>query len=106
MTSPKKYVPIIAAFLVGITGAAGYAVHAQSVTSTSTSSITPTPTVSGQPADGETADDTATVQTGVQDPKQLDGETADNNSTAGAAVQESENGATDTGSDTGEVDTN
>jgi hypothetical protein len=109
MFSPKKYLPIVAAFVVGVTGAVGYAVHAQSSVP-SASNINPQVQTSAQDPkqlDGETADDAQVQQTSAQDPKQLDGETADDtNTSVGTAngSQEAESGPADTGSDTGEID--
>ena len=108
MFSSRKYLPIIAAFVVGVTGAVGYAVHAQNVASTSGSVNTQVQTSAQDPKqlDGETADD-AQVQTNAQDPKRLDGETADDaNGSVSATTntQEAESGPADGGPDTNEVD--
>ncbi len=112
MFSSKKYLPIIAAFVVGVTGAVGYAVHAQSTAPSATNTTPQVQTTAQDPKqlDGETADDTsgaAQVQTSAQDPKQLDGETADDTKASVSATtgtQEAESGPADSGSDTGEVD--
>lgn len=115
MFSSKKYLPIIAAFVVGVTGAVGYAVHAQSTGQTP--NVVPNVQVGTattgkvSDGDGETADDpkgVAQVQTSAQDPKQLDGEMADDATASVSATsssQEAESGPADTGPDTGEVDT-
>lgn len=117
----KKYLPILAAFLVGVTGAAGYAVHAQTATAGDAGApgIASPAAADGETADealnqpnqgsaqdpqnldGETADDSQ-VQGNAQDPQHLDGEIADD----GAAGAEVENGPGDTSSDTGETETN
>lgn len=78
----KKYLPILAAFIVGMTGAAGVAVHAASVTPNPvTASATVQSTAQDQNhADGEQADDTNTntdVQVGHQDVGGSDTEVAD-----------------------------
>ncbi len=108
MFSLKKYLPIFAAFAVGIVGAATYAVHAQ--TTTPNAAPSNTAVVANQnigDGDGETADDTANtqVQSDAQDPNHLDGETNDDTKAAvNASTQEAESGPGDTGSDVGEVD--
>ncbi len=107
MFSTKKYLPVLAAFAVGIIGAAGYAVHAASVSSNVGSSAQAQTTAQDpQNLDGETADDSgAQVQTSAQDPKQLDGEQADDaNAKVGANAQhEAESGPADSGPDQGET---
>jgi hypothetical protein len=113
MISTKIYLPVIAAFIIGVTGAVGYAVHAQGTAPSTVSTNTPVQTTLQDPNqhDGETADDTAgaaKVTTNAQDPNQLDGETADDASASVSATSdtnEAESGPADTGSDTGEVDT-
>ena len=121
-SSNKKILPVLAAFIVGMTGVAGYAVHAQSNTQGSVAgTATQTSVQDPQQLDGETADDARVqtsaqdpkqldgettddtkVQTSAQDPQQLDGETADDTKVAGAT--ESENGSADNGPDTNESD--
>ncbi len=78
----KKYLPVLAAFIVGMTGAAGVAVHAASVTPNPvTASATVQSTAQDQNhADGEQADDTnanADVQVGHQDVGESGAEVAD-----------------------------
>ncbi|MBU6321624.1 MAG: hypothetical protein KGI78_02355 [Patescibacteria group bacterium] len=107
MFSTKKYLPVLAAFAVGVIGAAGYAVHAASVTpSASSSAQVQTTAQDPANADGETADDVgAQAQTSAQDPQQKDGEQADD-ATTGASVNvqhEAESGPADSGPDQGET---
>ncbi|MDR3571594.1 MAG: hypothetical protein P4L81_05390 [Candidatus Pacebacteria bacterium] len=107
MFSTKKYLPIFAAFVVGVIGAAGYVVHAASIASNlSTSSQVQTTAQDTNSLDGETADGVGvTVQTSTQDPQQLDGEQADDSKVAATSSQpqEAESGPDYTGPDTGEV---
>ncbi|MBU6214550.1 hypothetical protein KGM48_01775 [Patescibacteria group bacterium] len=106
MFSTKKYLPILAAFIVGITGAAGYAVHAASMSQAGPTTQAQAVAQDPQNLDGEQADDSgAQVQTSAQDPKQLDGETADDAGTdVNANVQhEAESGPADSGPDQREI---
>lgn len=85
MFSTKKYLSIFAAFAVGVIGAASYAVHAATITSSAAYN--------------------SPVQTTAQDPQQLDGEQADDSkaTVTTSQAQEAESGPGDTGPDTGEA---
>ncbi|MDB5244371.1 MAG: hypothetical protein JWN18_241 [Parcubacteria group bacterium] len=110
MFSTKKYIPILAAFIIGVTGAVGYGVHAQSVSQAPNVQSDSAMADQVSDGDGETADDAkgaTQLQTDVQDPKQLDGETEDDAGAiteAASGSQEVESGQDDTDSDSGEVD--
>ena len=80
MFSSKKYLPIVAAFVVGASSAVGFAVHAQ----------TPSVSLSAQPQ----------VQATAQDPQQPDGETADDAANTTADIQVGHQDATDSGVET------
>ncbi len=78
----KKYLPVLAAFIVGMTGAAGVAAHAASVTPNPVTASTAVQSTAQDPnhVDGEQADDTnanTDVQVGHQDVGGSDTEVAD-----------------------------
>jgi hypothetical protein len=102
MVLSRTYLAILAAFAVGVIGAIGFSVHAQTAvpTSTAVQAAVSAPATQVSDGDGEQADDAATAQS--QDQSGTDVETDDDGTASAQAATDTQE--TESASDVGEVE--